>query len=409
MYPDLSYLFHDLFGSAVDNWVSVFKTFGLMLATAFAACAFMLRSELKRKEEEGLILPIKNTVNSGDIGTWNETLINAVIAGILVSKVPLVFKNFESFKQDPASVIFSSNGVWILGIIVAAGILAYHYYLTTKPKEIKSVEITEHAHERTMDIIFMAAISGVAGSKLFSILENLDSFFADPVGQLFSGSGLTIYGGVIVAFIVVYRYVKKIGIKPIYMMDIAGMGILLGYGIGRIGCQLAGDGDWGIVAAAQPEWWFLPDWLWSYNYPNNVANDGVLLANCDPEAFKATYETGRMAIEERCQTACGIRYCHELLPKVYPTPVFETIFSLIGFGILWMLRRKIKIAGMLFFLYMIYNGIERFFIEGIRVNEKYELFGFNWSQAQYISIGFLLVGIAGVVYLSKKKPGWENE
>jgi prolipoprotein diacylglyceryltransferase len=409
MYPDLSYLFHDFFGSDVDNWSSVFKTFGLMLATAFVACAILLKSELKRKEEEGLIEPLKNMVKSNDIGTWNEALINAVIAGILISKIPIVFKDFDSFKADPASVIFSSSGVWILGFLLAGALLAYHYYQTTKVKEVKIIEVVGHAHERTMDIIFMAAISGVLGSKLFSILENLDSFFADPVGQLFSGSGLTIYGGVILAFIVVYRYVKKIGIKPVYMMDIAGMGILLGYGIGRIGCQLAGDGDWGIVAAAQPEWWFLPDWLWSYNYPNNVANSGILMDHCDSEAFKATYETGRMAIEDRCKTACGTRYCHELIPKVYPTPVFETIFSLIGFGILWMMRKKVKIAGMLFFLYMIYNGIERFFIEGIRVNEKYELLGMNWSQAQYISIGFILVGIAGVVYLSKKKPGWEKD
>lgn len=72
------------------------------------------------------------------------------------------------------------------------------------------------------------------------------------------------------------------------------------------------------------------------------------------------------------------------------------------------MRKKIKIAGILFFIYMIYNGIERFFIETIRVNEKYNYFGVEWSQAQYISIGFVLVGLAGVLYLSRKKPGWEN-
>jgi len=95
--------------------------------------------------------------------------------------------------------------------------------------------------------------------------------------------------------------------------------------------------------------------------------------------------------------------------KVYPTSFYETILSLTGFGLLWLVRKRIKITGQLFFLYMIYNGVERFFIETIRVNEKYNYFGADWSQAQYISVGFVLVGILGALYLSRKKPGWEQQ
>ena len=409
MYPDLSYLFHDLFGTSVDNWTSIFKTFGLMLALAFVACAFLLKSELKRKEEDGLLKPFKAKKIEGEVPTLNETLMNGVILGILASKIPVIIHSFDRFKADPASVLFSGEGHWWIGILIIIGLFAYRYFKykdTDKPKE---VEVLVHPYQKTMDIIFMAAISGVVGSKLFSIFENLDSFFADPIGQLFSGSGLTIYGGVILAFIVVYRFVSKNGIKPIYMMDIAAMGILLGYGIGRIGCQLAGDGDWGIEAAMQPSWWFLPDWLWSFSYPRNVANDGILLSSCDPDAYKATFEGAKMAIEQHCQTACGMRYCHELIPKVYPTPIWETIVSLLGFGLLWMLRKRIKIAGMLFFIYMIYNGLERFLVEFVRVNEHYNFLGFYWSQAQFISIAFIIIGVIGVVYLSRKSPGWELE
>jgi phosphatidylglycerol:prolipoprotein diacylglycerol transferase len=267
-------------------------------------------------------------------------------------------------------------------------------------KDTKKVQVTEtlvHPHQKAVDIIFIAAISGVLGARLFSIFENFSSFLADPVGVLFSGSGLTVYGGIILAFISVYIFVKRNGIKPVYMMDIAGMGILLGYAIGRIGCQVSGDGDWGIVAAAQPEWWFFPDWLWSYSYPNNVNNEGTLLAGCNPEV----YNSAKGVIEDRCQAACGMRYCHQLAEPVYPTPIYETIISLIGFFLLYIYKNRIKIPGLIFFIYMIYNGIERFFIEFIRVNERYELLGMNYSQAQYISLAFVVIGIAGLVLLPK--------
>lgn len=184
-------------------------------------------------------------------------------------------------------------------------------------------------------------------------------------------------------------------------MDIAGMGILLGYAVGRIGCQLSGDGDWGIVAAVRPEWWFLPDWLWSYSYPNNVSNDGVLMSMCDPQAFTAARASG-LGVEESCQSACGMRYCHQLTPEVYPTPLYETIFGLLALAVLWFNRHRFKVPGMLFFIYMILNGVERFFIEKIRVNEKYDFLGVHWSQAQYISILFILGGIAGLIFLLQK-------
>lgn len=130
-------------------------------------------------------------------------------------------------------------------------------------------------------------------------------------------------------------------------MDISGMGILLGYAVGRIGCQLSGDGDWGIEAAAIPDWWFLPDWLWSYNYPNNVNNDGVLLSQCDPEAFRAARISG-LSSEDSCLKSCGMRYCFELKPGVYPTPIYETLFGLMACALLWFNKHRFKIPGTIF-------------------------------------------------------------
>lgn len=401
MYPDLSYLFNDLLGTPVDNWLSAFKTFGMLLAIAFLFAGWVVRSELKRREESGELSPITKTVEVTGGVRWKEIIYNALTLGFIALKLPFILNNFPLFQADPAAVIFSKLGNWPLGILVTALATGALYYLQSKNPETPGTRnLTIHPHEKTGDILIIAAISGVFGAKLFSILENLDSFFQDPLGQLFSGSGLTIYGGLIVAFFAVYWYIKKLGIPMRSMMDIAGMAILLGYGIGRLGCHFAGDGDWGITAAAQPSWWFLPDWLWSYNYPNNVNNDGGLLSICDPELFNKTHT--QISIEQKCLESCGMRYCHELKQNVYPTSIWETLMSFGFFGLLWLWRKRVKVAGTLFFSYMILNGIERFFIEFIRVNDRYNYFGMNWSQAQYISIGFILIGIIGIIMLNRK-------
>lgn len=411
MYPDLSYFFHDLFGTQADNWTSIFKTFGFMLVVALMTAAVLVKSELVRLEKAGRILPQMITTQTTEKLSNKDILINSLFSLFIGGKLPLIISQFDRFKADPSSVIFSTEGQWIIGLLLAVLVAGYYLYTNKKASsEIKTETLQFWPSSKTNDIIIVAGLSGVLGSKLFSVFEDMSAFFKDPLGVLFSGSGLNIYGGLIVAFFVVYWYVKKLGIKPIYMMDTAGMGILLGYAVGRIGCQLSGDGDWGIVAAAQPDWWFLPEWIWSYNYPNNVNNDGVLMANCNTEIFNQARIAG-MSIEDSCQQSCGYRYCHELIPKVYPTPIYEIVFSLLALAILWFNRHKFKIPGLIFFSYMIINGFERFFIETIRVNERYQIFGLNWSQAQYISILFIIIGIGGILYLlnANKKAHLKDE
>ena len=403
MWPDLSYFFNDLIGTDVDNWTSIFKTFGVMLVIALASCGVLLKYELQQKEKTGLILPLKITMVETEKMSYMDILINSLFSLVIGAKLPLLIAQFNDFKGDPASFVFSKKGMWWVGFLAAGATAIYYLWKNQKadPKP-KTKEYLQYPSAKTNDIIIIAGLSGVLGSKLFSITEDLSGFFKDPLGSLFSGAGLNVYGGLILAFAVVYWYVKRIGIKPVYMMDISGMGILLGYAVGRIGCQLSGDGDWGIEAAAIPEWWFLPDWLWSYNYPNNVNNDGVLLSQCDPEAFRAARISG-LSTEDSCLKSCGMRYCFELKPGVYPTPIYETTFGLIACALLWLNKHRFKIPGTIFFLYMILNGVERFFIEFIRVNEKYDLFGLNWSQAQYISILFVIIGIGGLYYLYGSK------
>lgn len=404
MYPDLSYFFHDIFGTEVDNWASIFKTFGLLLALALFSAWVLLKHELKRLEDLNILAPktITHTIKEGV--DWKELIYNSLVIGFIGMKVPYVTNHFTEFQANPASVLFSLKGNVLVGAALALIVAIYTYVLQSrKDKKSGTKTFEQYPHERAGDIVIIAGVSGVLGAKIFSIFENIPAFLSDPLGQLISGNGLNILGGLIVAFFTVYVYIKRIGIKPIHMMDIAGMAILLGYAVGRMGCQFSGDGDWGIVAAAQPDWWFLPDWLWSYNFPQNVNNSGVLMDFVDKEAYNATFADRTMSVEQRCEIASGVRYCHELKEGVYPTSVYETVMSLIFCAGLWVLHRKLRIAGIIFFLYMIINGVERWFIETIRVNEKYDLFGLHWSQAQYISILFILIGIIGTGYIWKNK------
>lgn len=398
MYPDLSYLLHDIFGTQPDNWTSIFKTFGLLLASALLAAGWVLKKELVRLEEEGKISATKQMVKSTST-QMSDVVTNSIIVAFFGSKIPYIISNFSDFQSDPAGVIFSAKGYWLIGLLLGVAVAVYLFLESKKASDGPSMkEVMLSPHEKTSDIVILAGLSGVIGAKLFSVFENLPALAKDPMGVLFSGSGLNVLGGVILATIVVIWYIRKLQINPWYVMDIGGMGILVGYAVGRLGCQLSGDGDWGIVASAIPEAWFLPDWMWSYDFPNNVAQSGGLIEGCTQEAYNAAYKPG-ISEEDRCFTACGLRYCHQLKEAVYTTSVFETIFWFAGFLMLWMVRKKIQIAGILFFLYMIYNGVMRYLIEEIRVNDQSSFLGIEISQAQKISILFVIVGILGVLWL----------
>ena len=381
MYPDLSYLFHDLFGTAPDNAFSVIKTFGLFLALAFLASAYVLYLEFRRREEMGVFKASERVTNYDKNYLYKNTLINALIAFFFGFKLPYIFQNFQNFKVDPASMVFSGKGVLWTGLILALGFGLYFFFTEQKSEYFgKTIKESILPSARITDITIVAAISGILGARLFSIFENMEGFLNDPIGTLFSGSGLTIYGGLILAFMVVYWYVHKLGIKPIQVMDAVAPALIVGYGVGRMGCHFSGDGDWGIVNELdKPSWFFLPDSFWSYSYPRNVLREGVEIAGC----------VGN--------------YCRELSPPVFPTPIYEIFLCGLIFLILWNLRKRITIPGVIFFIYLTLNGVERFFIEQIRVNERYDLMGLNWSLSQAIAFGFIVIGLVALFILYRRK------
>ncbi|MBU6342017.1 MAG: prolipoprotein diacylglyceryl transferase [Bacteroidetes bacterium] len=389
MYPDLSYLFHALLGTAPDNWLSIFKTFGFFLAISFIASAIVFSIELKRKAREGVYQPDVVTIKEGAPAKFPEILINALVGFLLAGKGWYAYQHYETFRHEPASVILSGKLEWIPAIIGAALLGGFTWWDGQRRKKAEPVTRTVkvYPHDRISELTVWAAVGGILGAKLFDLVDNWDSFLNDPIGSLTSGGGLAFFGGLVLGFIAVvsYMYRHKIPFWP--TADAVAPALATGYGMGRIGCQLSGDGDWGIVNPhPKPGWMqFLPDWMWSFTYPHHVLNT----PHTDP--------VPSVGIEN-----CSWDYCYQLSQAVYPTPFYEILMMSVVVGILWSLRKKFRIQGMLFFVYLALISVERFLIEKIRVNVVHEFWGIKMTQAEIISVVLFLIAVAGAIYLTQK-------
>ena len=442
MYPNLYYVFKDWFGVEWKG-LGFLNTFGLMVAMGFVTAALVLNRELQRKEKQGLLFPREEMITVGKPASVSELIINALVGFIFGYKVFGLFFD-KAADVNAQDYIFSKQGSIIGGLLVGILLAGLKWWDKNKQKlaapERRNVRIWPH--DRVGDIIILGLIFGILGAKLFDNLENWSDFVKDPVGRLFSASGLTFYGGLIVAAIAICWYAAKKGIKLIHLVDAAGPALLLAYAVGRIGCQMAGDGDWGIynsayitdengkVVAANPGDYekalqknstyhlsgsviekgslgqdslvnvtdrkyaslaevphssfkapsFLPVWMVAYTYPQNVNKDGVRIAGCTDEHQRA-------------------------LPQpVFPTPFYETIMCTLLFILLWSIRKRITTPGVMFGIYLIVNGLERFTVELIRVNNTYSIFGFHPTQAEIISSALVISGIL-LILISRKRAG----
>jgi phosphatidylglycerol---prolipoprotein diacylglyceryl transferase len=255
----------------------------------------------------------------------------------------------ELFKIGPVSV--HSYGL-MLGIAFLVGSALFS-------KELKRQMLDENI---SIAVTFLAIIGGLVGSKLFYILEEWNfgtggSFFSYfRADVLFSPSGLTFYGGLILAiiFIILYCRVKKLRIMQIF--DALSPAALLSYGIARIGCHLSGDGCYGFPVNGTPY-----------------------------EFLGFSYEKGIIP------THPGV--------LVHPTPLYEFAAAIVLFIILIAVRKKMKYFGQIFYLYLVFSGVERLMVEFIRLNPKVILM---LTQAQLISVIMILAGI-GALILNRNK------
>ena len=151
--------------------------------------------------------------------------------------------------NDPQEFLFSYEGNLVGGLLFGAAYTYYIYWRKNKDKldKPKEVEVLVHPYQLTGTIILIAVLTGIIGAKIFHQLENIDDFLADPIGSLLSFSGLTFYGGLIVAAFALIYYSEKNKISWKYLADSVAPALMISYAIGRIGCQVSGDGDWGII------------------------------------------------------------------------------------------------------------------------------------------------------------------
>jgi phosphatidylglycerol:prolipoprotein diacylglycerol transferase len=384
MYPSLYYLVSDLLGIKLD-FLKVFQMFGCMVALSFLAASYVLSKELKRKEKDGLLHTFTEKTMIGQKASIMELAESFIIAFIIGFKVIFIALNFHDFLEDTQGFLLSVQGNWIGGIALGA-IYAYMRYREKEKQRLpepKLIEEQMHPYQLVGNITLIAAGGGLVGAKLFDGLENYKDFFQHPAQYLFSFSGLTMYGGLIVGAIAVLYYAKRKGLGLLHLIDAAAPAIMIAYSIGRIGCQFAGDGDWGIQnPGPKPGWMsFLPDWMWAFNFPHNVVNSGSPIPGCVDV------------------------HCNALDIPVFPTPFYETAMCAVLFFMLWGMRKKIKTPGVLFCIYLMMNGVERFLIELIRVNIKYDILGMQITQAQLIAPILFLLGLFGIFYFRKR----ENE
>jgi phosphatidylglycerol:prolipoprotein diacylglycerol transferase len=196
---------------------------------------------------------------------------------------------------------------------------------------------------------FAALIGGIAGSRVYFLIQNWSSVKHDLLGNLFSGSGLVWYGGAIGGALAVLLWAWYRDFLGLALLDLAAPALAFGYAIGRCGCQLSGDGDYGKA-------WNGP---WAMSYP-----DG-------------TVPTDR---------------------TVHPTPVYETLAMGLGAWMLWQLRDRFRL-GVLFAIYLLYAGAERFLVEFLRRNADVAI---GLTAAQLESLAMMLVGAAWILVVRRR-------
>ncbi len=235
--------------------------------------------------------------------------------------------------------VYSFGAFMALAAIAAALIVQFELKRTGYNPEIAST------------MVLAAAIGGLVGARLLFIVENWHDFLRSPMNYIATGAGFTWYGGFIGGALAASWVAWKNKIPWLRAVDCAAPALAASYGIGRIGCHVAGDGDWGAVT----------------DVPWGVAYTNAIIGWVDPNT--------------------GIPYPPGT--RVHPTPIYEFIQSAIIFAILWALRKKGYPPGSMFWLYLILAGLARAMVEIWRINPPVAL---GMSEAQWFGLALAVIG-----------------
>jgi phosphatidylglycerol:prolipoprotein diacylglycerol transferase len=231
------------------------------------------------------------------------------------------------------------------GVAFALGFLACGAVVARRLRELGRP--VDWAYE----ITFAALVGGIVGARLYYLIEKFDTVKSDLLGSIFSGSGLVWYGGAIGGAIGVIGWMRWRRVLELRMLDMCATALALGYAIGRIGCQVSGDGDYGIRSS-------LP---WAMGYPHGTV-----------------------------PTPPGVR--------VQPTPIYETVAMCLLAYLLWQLRDRVR-PGVVFALYLLGSGLERLLVEFIRRNSEVAL---GLTTPQLESIGLMAIGLCWLASIVRR-------
>ena len=401
MYPNLYYVFLDLLGWDLPA-LKLINSFGFFVALAFVAAHALLSREMKRMTLQGHFQPTEQKVKIGHGPHPLDLGMQALVGFVLGWKVIYLLVNASTLFAGgglPQAHLFSTEGNVLWGVVGAVLLTAWRHYEVKKDQlpEPKTITQTIMPHEWVGGITAAAAVGGIAGAKMFHLLEYPEEFVAfleRPSLSAFLG-GLTIYGGLIVGGLSVYAFARRKGLHFLRLADATAPGLLLGYGIGRMGCHISGDGDWGIPNPNPiPDWLsWAPEWVWRYAYPNN---DNAVYG-----PREAGY-TGKLIDPNVHSWPSFEGYGTFLDPAVFPTPIYETTAAVLGFAILWAMRKHWSTPGKAFAAYLMFNGFERFWVEKIRVNTTFDWLGITMTQAELISVCTFLSGVALWVWTTRR-------
>jgi phosphatidylglycerol---prolipoprotein diacylglyceryl transferase len=235
--------------------------------------------------------------------------------------------------------------VYTFGAMMALGFLVGGYAVS------EGLERKGMDPEEAWSIVLWAAVGGIAGSRVLAILGDLRAFFESPLGSLISGSGFVWYGGLIGGLLSVTIFLRVRGMPWLRSVDCIAPGAAIGQAIGRIGCQVSGDGDWGHATT-------LP---WGVAYPDAIVGWSVWLAQSGlpPET------------------------------RVHPAPVYETLAYSAIFVVLWKMRDRGLPDGSVLWTYLVLSSVARFLIEAVRIEPVLAL---GLTEAQWIALGLAAVG-----------------
>ena len=223
-------------------------------------------------------------------------------------------------------------------------------------------------------VVLWGALGGLIGARLYDVLDNWRLYMANPITIIWSGSGFVWFGGFIGGMTAAYFVARYYKVSVGATADMCGPALAIGQALGRIGCHLSGDGDWGIPST-------LP---WAVAYPKAIVGWGPqTVLKLDPHG---NLVSGFFP---------GVR--------VHPTPIYEAILYAGVFFILWSMRKRAGTPGRIFFLYLVLLGGCRFMVEFLRINPRVM---WGLSEAQIIALAMVVTGTVALYLTGGLFSGW---